>query len=288
MLWLYPGDRRGGWYPQRRSLGSGWNTVDQVSAAGDLDGDGQVDVIARRSDRMWLYAGDGAVVQRPATATSATADARARAFVAGDFSGDGRVDALAVDPVTGGLYRYLGDGNGGLGAGEAINAGWNTLRSVGPAGDFDNDGRSDLIGIGTADNRLYLYRGDGAGGFLDRRDLGGDWAGVDVVLAVGPWDAGGAADLVSRDRSTGQLRLHPGSGASPLLPGYVINAGWSGFDLLMYAGDLDASGWPDLVARVPGASTFLLYPGGPSGQIYPPRQLSIAGVASAAGVSSLG
>jgi hypothetical protein len=195
----------------------------------------------------------------------------------GDFSGDGRSDVLSVNPVTGDLSRHVGDGNAGLSAGSVINAGWTTLRSVNPAGDLDNDGRADLLGIGVSDNRLYLYRGDGAGGFLERRDLGGDWSTVDVVFAVGRWDGDGAADLVSRDRTTGDLRLHPGNGPGNLLPGTVINRGWGGFDLLQYVGDLDRSGWPDLVARVPGSSTLLLYPGGPSGQIYPARTFTVPG-----------
>lgn len=288
VLWLYADAGAGTWYPQARSLGTGWNTVDQLVAAGDFDGDGRADVAARGRDRMWLYPGDGPDLLRTAVATSATVPLGSQAFVAGDFSGDGRPDVLAVDPATGRLLRFAGNGAGGLAPHVAINAGWDTLRSVGPAGDFDNDGFADLLGIGVVDNRLRLYRGDGAGGFLGILDLGGDWSAVDAVLAVGPWDGDGAADLVSRDRNTGDLRLHPGNGPGNLLPAVVVNRGWSGFDILEYVGDLDASGWPDLVARVAGSDTLLLYPGGPGGRIYPARQLRVPGVPAASQLRSVG
>ena len=59
VLWLYPGNGKGGWLPRIR-LGAGWNTMTAVFGAGDFNGDGKADVLARdKANTLWLYPGSG-------------------------------------------------------------------------------------------------------------------------------------------------------------------------------------------------------------------------------------
>jgi len=59
VFWLYPGNGKGGWLP-RRQVGSGWQVFDSIFAAGDFDGDGNQDVLARDpAGYLYLYSGNG-------------------------------------------------------------------------------------------------------------------------------------------------------------------------------------------------------------------------------------
>ncbi|MFE3183111.1 FG-GAP repeat domain-containing protein [Streptomyces violascens] len=59
--WLYPGT--GNWaapFGNRVKLGAGWNTYNNLVGIGDLDNDGQADLVGRdASGGLWFYAGTG-------------------------------------------------------------------------------------------------------------------------------------------------------------------------------------------------------------------------------------
>ncbi|MFJ4225566.1 FG-GAP-like repeat-containing protein [Microbacterium sp. NPDC089695] len=58
-LWLYPSTGSGGWGTPVR-IGSGWGSLTSIHGAGDIDGDGAPDVIARSSTGdLLLYPGNG-------------------------------------------------------------------------------------------------------------------------------------------------------------------------------------------------------------------------------------
>jgi len=63
------------------------------------------------------------------------------------------------------------------------------------AADFDGDGRIDLVAGDFRGNRLYYYRGDGAGGFDE--GVGIDAIGPVNDVAVGDLDGDGRPDLVT-------------------------------------------------------------------------------------------
>jgi len=92
-----------------------------------------------------------------------------------DFSGDGKVDLVAAR-TNGDLYLYRGNGLGGFaGAGVKIGAGWGVFSKVFSPGDFSGDGRADVVAART-NGDLYLYRGNGLGGFAGAgTKIGAGW-----------------------------------------------------------------------------------------------------------------
>lgn len=79
---------------------------------------------------------------------------------------------------------------------------------------------------------LYLYRGNGLGGFAGGATrIGTGWGGF-TALVAGDYSGDRRADLVARS-SSGALSLYRGNGAGGLLSGRTtVGTGWQGFDIV--------------------------------------------------------
>ncbi|MFZ3472064.1 FG-GAP-like repeat-containing protein [Streptomyces sp. 4.24] len=140
-LWLYAGDPAAG--PGVRSgvqIGTrGWSPM-SLSAAGDADHDGRVDLFARdaNDEKLWLYRGrgDGTFGERTEYGHGYGTGNRPLLAGAGDADGNGVADLWATtNEGTGALMFYAGETNG---AGDPVDgtrttvgqSGWNTVRAI--------------------------------------------------------------------------------------------------------------------------------------------------------------
>jgi hypothetical protein len=140
----------------------------------------------------------------------------------------------------------------------------------GGSGDWDGDGHVDLLSVeGGGD--MWLYRGDGTGGFRPGRQLiGRGWAGYRLAGA-GDRDGDGAADLLAVE-SGGRMWLYRGAGDGTFMSGrQLIGTGWGGYTLAG-AGDRDGDGNADLLAVESGGRMWL-YRGDGTGGFMSGRQL---------------
>ncbi|MEM7307832.1 MAG: FG-GAP-like repeat-containing protein [Planctomycetota bacterium] len=226
--------------------------IDSVSegAAGDLDGDGDLDLLVAtrpysvccgypvdNANRLYLNDGAGLFTARhgnlPATGTSEASTAAAL----GDVDADGDLDAL-IGTSNGLDHLYLNDGAAGF-----VDATGN-LPAIGDSddlalGDADGDGDLDLALYG---DELRLYLGDGAGLFT----AGGSFptglpSGNELLWS--DLDGDQDLDLVLASSDENQVLLNDGAGAFTALGLGALDEGT--FDVA--AGDLDADGDDDLL-----------------------------------------
>ncbi|WP_299165289.1 FG-GAP-like repeat-containing protein [uncultured Arthrobacter sp.] len=181
-----------------------------------------------------------------------------------EFNGDWRNDILARVGATGALRLYAGNGAGRLNSGIQIGNGWGIFNALETVGDFNGDGPSDVIGRETATGVLWLYRGNGTGGWLPRLRVGHGWNGFSSIVAPGDFNGDQRVDLLARERATGALWLYPGNGSGGWLPRVRVGSGWNSMTAIVAPGDLNGDRTSDLLAR-DGAGILWLYPGNGSG-----------------------
>lgn len=183
-----------------------------------------------------------------------------------DFTGDGHADVLAID-TAGALRVYRGASTGQFSGTQQIGSGWGSRDLVTQVGDWDGDGAPDLIARDPATGALWLYRGDGAGGFAGARAVGRGWNVADTLLGPGDWDRDGHVDILMR-RDDGTLWLYRGDGSGGFAGAQQVGKGWRGMALLAAVGDVDDDGNPDLLAVSSDGAT-LLYTGNGAGGFGP-------------------
>ena len=149
-------------------------------------------------------------------------------------------------------------------------------RKVVAPGDFDGDGKSDLIER-RANGELWLLSGNGAGSYPVSRRIGTGWQIYDSVVGVGDYNGDGKNDIVAR-KMDGSLWFYAGTGlVSASSEGYrggvkIGDFGWNAFNSILGVRDFDGDGKADLLARKPDG-TLYLYSGNGTGQTGTARQI---------------
>ncbi|MEV5507223.1 glycoside hydrolase domain-containing protein [Streptomyces orinoci] len=128
------------------------------------------------------------------------------------------------------------------------------------AGDFNGDGKKDLVAVEVNSGKLFMYPGQGNGRLGDRVEIGnGGWNGMKDLVAT-DLDGDGKDDLIATEKSTGKLFMYPGTGNGVGDRIEIGRGGWNGLKNL-FAGDFNGDGKKDIGATDIATGKLLLYPG---------------------------
>ncbi|MDI2035521.1 FG-GAP repeat domain-containing protein [Paenarthrobacter nitroguajacolicus] len=177
-----------------------------------------------------------------------------------DFDGDSRPDVLTRKP-NGTLTLFSGGTYGAFdGGSKDIGWGWGEFTALLSPGDFDGDGNMDVMARDKSE-QLWLYRGNGKGGWLGSSIVGTGWGGFAEIIPASDFNGDGTSDLLARDPQ-GRLFLYPGNGRGGWLPSSQVGQGWSGFNKIFSPGDFSGDGVSDLLARSTDGKLYAYYPDG--------------------------
>jgi subtilisin family serine protease len=231
-----------------------------VAGIGDFDGDGKADILWRNSDTgaNYIYLMNGTAIAGEGYLRTVS-DQNWKVVGTGDFDDDGKDDILWRNSVTGENYLYLMDG-------KTIKPGEGYLRAVADTtwqivgvGDFNGDGKSDILWRNSVTGQNYLY-------LMNDRNIAGEGYLRTVteqaweVKGVGDFDGDGKADIVWRNASSGENYLYPMDGTA-IKPseGYlrtVPDPAWR----IVAVGDYDGDGKSDIFWRNSSSGENYLYP----------------------------
>jgi len=206
------------------ATGSSWRAF----GMGDVNDDGRADALLQNT-------ADGSVYVWQLNGTSLvsngyvgwTPGAGWRAAGVGDFNGDGKSDIALQNASTGEVYLWLLNG-GTNGAGALAGHGYVGWRPpsadwrLRDTGDYNGDGRSDILLQNAANGDCYAWLVDGTtvigSGFVGWRP-GAAW----VAQRGGDVNGDGNGDVLLRNSTTGESYIWAMSGTS------VINSGFTGW-----------------------------------------------------------
>lgn len=140
---------------------------------------------------------------------------------AGDWTGDRRGDVVARHRGTKALHLYAGTSSGGVDSSyRNLGSGWGGMSALSAGADLTGDGWADLLAVIGRTGQLYVYPGNGRGGFLPRRLYGTGWGTMRDVVALGDWDGDRKGDILGVLRD-GTAYVYPGNGRGGFRGGRV-------------------------------------------------------------------
>lgn len=231
-LYAYPGDGSGGWRPRVVAASSGWGGYAKVFTAGRWDADAVSDVMYQTSTGdLYLASGNGDGTFAAGRKVGTGWQMHDTVFPVGDFDGDGLPDLLARRASDGALVLYDGDGSGGFTGARQVGWQWQGFTSIFSPGDFDGDGRPDVLAR-KADGTLWLYPGAGGGRFGAARQVGTGWQGFTWLVSDGDFDGDGNADVLACG-ADGRLWLYRGDGQGGWSGSRVVGSAWNTMSVVL-------------------------------------------------------
>jgi hypothetical protein len=229
-LWLSAGNGTGG-FQVRQKIGTDWDRYPLLATPGDVTGDGTADILgANAAGELWLHPGTGdGGVGAPREIGFRGWQAMTSITGVGDMTGDGHNDLLACD-LSGDLWLYPLTGDAVFGKRTQrvkIGTGWTGHTIVGP-GDVSGDGRADILAREAA-GKLWLLRGDGAGGVTVPTMVSDGWGMMTALVTPGNWDRAAGNDLLARD-AKGDLWFYPGDNVGGFGSPRQLDSGWNVMD----------------------------------------------------------
>ncbi len=233
-------------------------------AAGDLDGDGDIDVVSASPDDdkvAWyenktIHGSALFETQSPEVTNNASG---VNAVYAADIDGDGDQDILSSSEGDDKIAWYENtDGAGSFGSQQVISTSADRARSV-YAADIDGDGDLDVLSASYSDDKIAWYANTNGAGTFGSEQVISTSADVAWCVHAADLDKDGDVDVISASTGDNKIAWYENTnglgtfGAQQVISTSATNA------RSVYAADIDQDGDMDIVSASSGDDKIAWY-----------------------------
>jgi hypothetical protein len=209
--------------------------------AGDLDGDGEIDIVSTDGQTLIFFNNGNRSVTTPGTSLGSNSGGSAVTLL--DWNGDGSLD-IAVGGLAGSTAEiFVNDGSGEFSSADRLQNGGVGLVNHMIAADLNNNGRSEVVIAGSSGTTIMRSRDQGG---FDQTSLSSG-AGLNVTAADIELD--GDIDIVVIRQTNRAVDIHYNNGNGTSFSRTRLNYGSVA---TVSADDLNGDGTPDLLIGVDG------------------------------------
>ena len=207
-----------GWTPPTKS----WHAV----GTGDFDGDGRSDILLQNAEdgQCFVWEMNGLSVNASGVVGWTPPSSEWKVAGTGDFDGDGKSDILLQNAADGMCFVWEMNG---LGVKDSGVVGWTPPSAAWHAvgtGDFDGDGKSDILLQNTDDGTCFVWEMNGLkvkdSGLVGWTPPSSDWR----VAGTGDFDGDGKSDILLQNGADGMCFVWEMEGLAVKASGMV---GWT-------------------------------------------------------------
>jgi len=209
--------------------------------AGDLDGDGEIDIVSTDGQTLIFFNNGNRSVTTPGTSLGSNSGGSAVTLL--DWNGDGSLD-IAVGGLAGSTAEiFVNDGSGDFSSADRLQSGGVGSVNHMIAADLNNNGRSEVVIAGSSGTTIMRSRDQGG---FDQTSLSSG-AGLNVTAADIELD--GDMDIVVIRQTNRAVDIHYNNGNGTSFSRTRLNYGSVA---TVSAADLNGDGTPDLLLGVDG------------------------------------
>jgi hypothetical protein len=185
-----------------------------------------------------------------------------------DFNGDGILDMAIANFGSNNVTVLLGNGTGGFTTATGSPVAVGNAPAAIAIGDFNDDGKVDLVVANSSDNTITILLGNGTGGFTPTAKAV-NAGNHPLALAVADFNGDGKADVAIADYANNAVTVLLGNGAGQFVAatGSPITVGTQPFSLAV--GDFNNDGITDLAVDNQGSNNVTILLGSGTGTFAP-------------------
>jgi hypothetical protein len=226
-------------------------------ALGDVNGDGRLDIVTANSsdNTVSVLLGDGAGRFEAAPTAPFNVGPGPNAVALGDVNGDGKLDLVTANVGGNTVTVLLGDGAGGFAAAAG------SPFAVGGAppdlalGDFNGDGKLDIVTANSGGNTVSLLLGNGSGGFAAATGSPFSVGSTPGRVALGDLNGDGKLDLVATGSGDNTVTVLLGDGAGGFTAAASSPFPVGSTPVGVALGDVNGDGKLDIIVANAGGTT---------------------------------